>query len=406
LLIRESYEIPARPYRFFVDCYLSPTHSRAVPAFCLAACLNTAIYLNVYKFDKDHRIHRHVDEVYLYLQWFDQAQFAGFYVAQKKKFYDDLDLKVTIIARPEDLDIFYDQVGREGLQVPRIRVPDEEWNAPRLVSATTDSDENNPIIAFGVWTGDQVLKQYRKENLQIRAIGAIFDRSLACFMVRDTEKNRKDLILSPADFRGKKVGVYKGYDTGTIYRWLMRTYNPNPPPVEQELDPNDDNVKKLQDRTLDVLPAYVINEPFVAHRRTFKTRLILPESYNLQYYSDTLIVNSKALSHHTPAVERFLEATENGWRWALENQSAAADLVVSEAPNLKASEQLEMLNRVAAYIQPNSPMFEMSRDTWESMSTILAAQPALGFKDEGKCGDLCDFSIVRSAHVDFHKLGK
>jgi ABC-type nitrate/sulfonate/bicarbonate transport system substrate-binding protein len=376
---------------------------KAIPAIILAVCLNTAIYLNVYKFDKDHKIHRHVDEVYLYLQWFDQAQFAGFYVAKEKNFYDDLDLKVTIIPRPENLDNFYDQASREHLRIPRVRVPDEDWNVPRLVSATNDNDESDPIIAFGVWTGDQVLKQYRKENLQIRAIGAIFDRSLACFMVRETEKNPADLILSPADFKGKKVGVYDGYDTGTIYTWLMKTYNPSPPPTEVPLHPNDDNVEKLKDGSLDVLPAYVINEPFIAQRRNFKTRLIIPESYNLQYYSDTLIVNSKALADHTKVAERFLEATENGWRWALENQSAAADIVVSEAPNLKASEQLLMLSRVASYVQPNSPMFEMNPETWISMSTILAAQPNLGFVNEGTCGDLCNFEIVKSAHANFHK---
>jgi hypothetical protein len=65
-----------------------------------------------------------------------------------------------------------------------------------------------------------------------------------------------------------------------------------------------------------------------------------------------------------------------------------------------------MLSRVAAYVQPNSPMFEMNPETWISMSTILAAQPTLGFINEGKCGDLCNFEIVKSAHANFHKLSK
>jgi NitT/TauT family transport system substrate-binding protein len=376
---------------------------RFFPAIGLAACLNSALYLGVYEFDKDHQIHRHVDNVYLYLQWFDQAQFAGFYAARDKNFYDDLNLKVTIIPRPSVLDAFYEQVDRAHLRVPKIRVPDESWNVPRLVSATADSDGDDPTTAFGVWTGDQVLKQYQKEGLKIRAVGAIFDRSLACFMVRETENDPKAVILSPADFAGKRVGVYDGYDTGTIYTWLTKKYVPNSPPIEIPLDPNDDNVKKLNDHSLDVLPAYVINEPLMAQRMGLKIRMIIPESYNLQYYSDTLIVNSKALSDHPEVAERFIEATERGWRWALENQKDAADIVVNQSPNLKAAEQFQMLGKVASYVNPDSPMFTMREETWTSMSAILGKQQSIGYKDEGKCGDLCDFTIVKSAHRNFHR---
>src|SRR5271167_1504222 len=71
-------------------------------AFLLAILLMIGLYGIVFTNDAYTRQRRHdTDYVVLYLQWFDQAQFAGFYVAQKMKFYDDLNISVKIVARPK-----------------------------------------------------------------------------------------------------------------------------------------------------------------------------------------------------------------------------------------------------------------------------------------------------------------
>ena len=81
-------------------------------------------------------------KLFFYLQWFDQAQFAGFYVANDKGFYDDLDLQVDILARPTG--------------------SAEDWDVPTKVSDAADPPGRNTDTirgapkAFGVWTGDRL----------------------------------------------------------------------------------------------------------------------------------------------------------------------------------------------------------------------------------------------------------
>ncbi len=141
--------------------------------------LTLSLILGVYFFDQMHKIHRDVDKVVLYLQWFDQAQFAGFYAADANGFYDNYDLKVRIVPRT---------------------LTEPDWNVPRKVSQQTGDEK-----AFGIRPGDQVLRQAEKENLPIVAVGAVFDKSLACFMVRD--ENGPNAIFGPNDLSGKTIGV-------------------------------------------------------------------------------------------------------------------------------------------------------------------------------------------------------
>jgi NitT/TauT family transport system substrate-binding protein len=338
------------------------------------------LFTGVYSFDRSYKIHRHVDVIDLYLQWFDQAQFAGFYVATSKGFYDDANLEVRIKARP-----------REGK---------EEWNVPKKISDSTDRD--NQPKAIGVWTGDQVLRQYVKDDLQIAAVGTVFNRSLACFMVLDDSG-----IFSPKDFGGKRVGVYKGYDTEIIYNWLTERYPPSSPVTVEFVDPSWNYLEMLRAHAIDVWPSYAINEPLLAASADLKVRLIYPDYYDLPYYSDTIIVNRSTLTNQPNMISRFLEASERGWRYALENQGEAVQIIINaDRKNLAPIEkqQKEMLAKLAFYVSTTNPIFEMNDLTWKSMAAILKAQN-LVTNDKTYSG-LIDLRIARDAHQRFHEEGR
>jgi|ERR1039458_3533 ABC-type nitrate/sulfonate/bicarbonate transport system substrate-binding protein len=343
-------------------------------AFCISFVLATLLFSAIYSFDHAHKIHRRVDRAILYLQWFHQAQFAGFYVANNKGFYDDVDLEVDIRPRP--------------------LTAGEDWSVPRIVSASTDRDDKPK--AFGIWVGDQVLRQYAEENLQIAAIGTVFDRSLACFMVKDQSN-----IFGPHDFGDKRVGLFKGYDTEIIYNWLVAHYPPPTPAHTVLLNPTADATAQLRSGDVDVWPAYAINEPLAAEAAhpPLHVRLIFPDYYNIGYYSDTLIVNRRTLERHRDVVERFTEASERGWRYALENRDEAVKIVVGydrlRLGRLIEQQQL-MLNKMTFYVRTFNPMLGMDEPTWASMADILQQQGAL--KDVGIYKTLCDFNLAKDAH--------
>jgi ABC-type nitrate/sulfonate/bicarbonate transport system substrate-binding protein len=244
----------------------------------------------------------------------------------------------------------------------------------------------------------------------MQAIGVVFDRSLACFMVRDEDKP----ITNPADFQPKKVGVYKDYDTSTIYHWLMTRYHldkadETPQWLEPE-DPAEVHVSLLEHGTVDVLAAYVTNEPLVAKREHVPVLLLTPEEFGLPYYSDTIIAN-KSVLNSSDIGKRFLRASAEGWRYALHNQDEAAEIVVAhqdEKHELYRDQELDVIKKLASYVEPNDAMFAMDNDVWKSMEQVLLSRTRPSLRNlretdpslkslQGCDKRLCDFDIAKQA---------
>lgn len=118
-------------------------------------------------FDDDRSIHEGKARVTLQLQWFDQAQFVGFYVAKQKRFYSEEGIDVSILP-----------------------------GAPGSNPIRPVLDGNADI---GIATGDRVLTS-GAERYDIKAIGTVFGRSMGCFMSRESEsiQNPHDLVLKQA----------------------------------------------------------------------------------------------------------------------------------------------------------------------------------------------------------------
>ena len=110
--------------------------------------------------------------VKLQLQWFTQAQFAGYYAAQDQGFYADQCLDVTILEGAVDI-------------------------APHVVLANGESD-------FAISWVSKALAG-REGGANIVNIAQIFQRS-GTLQVSFKDKN----ITTPADFKGKKIGNW-GY---------------------------------------------------------------------------------------------------------------------------------------------------------------------------------------------------
>jgi NitT/TauT family transport system substrate-binding protein len=306
--------------------------------------------------------HEPMEHVSLRLQWTHQAQFAGFYVAKEHGFYKARGLDVTI--------------GAGGIG----------FNVPALV-ATEKED-------FGIWMGDQVLLAFDQQKLPIKAIGTVFKRSLACFMVKADSG-----IESPKDFRGKRIGVYPGFDTETIYHELLRRYGV---PQDQVTNyPAAYTLVPFIAGQVDVWPSYVINEPIVAQEQKVPVRLLDPATFGINYYSDTIIVNERTLRERESTVKRFLEASEEGWRYALSHPEEAVDIVTKYDPSLDKHHQAEMLRAEAEYLNTTDPLFEMKPATWQSMATILSQQQAIS--DPQSYTRLCDFTVAGKAHQSHAK---
>lgn len=297
-----------------------------------------------------------LERISLRLQWLHQAQFAGFYVAKEKGYYRDAGLDVTINGGGQD------------------------FNAVTLVASGSDD--------IGIWTADQVMLALARE-IPVRPVGVVFDRSLAAFMVRRTSG-----IHTPKDFEGRTVGMYYGYDSETIYLALLKRFNVDRTKI-QETALQYDLGRFLSDE-VQVWPAYVINQPLAVKAAGIEVDLLRPEQFGIRYYSDTIIVAQKTLAERRGMVSRFLAASERGWRYAIEHRDETTDIVLKMDPHLNREHQRKMLDVVADYLRPSGPLFEMDRDVWRSIGSLLVEQGLL--KKVPNLEGLMDFQLAGEAH--------
>jgi NitT/TauT family transport system substrate-binding protein len=296
----------------------------------------------------------------LQLQWFDQAQFAGLYVAQEKGFFRD-----------------------EGIEVELISGSFNVNPIQRVLNGDAD-------IALA--TGDQVLLAAANAE-EIRAIGSVFRTSLAAFMSHDSAG-----IVDPEDIQGKVVGVYNGFDTENILLSIMNVYNMSRDSVDVVAA---GPLQAFLSGDIDVFPVYVINEPVRMAMEGVPVRLLHPEALGIRYVSDTFFLREQFLNEYRPTVIKVLKAAHRGWMYAMEHPDEATNLMFSAADNLSEDErafQRQMLKVSLEYLNTSEPPFALDRAQWMEMERSLFA---IGKLDQrGLVDRICDFALSEEVAAD------
>ncbi len=259
------------------------------------------------------------DQVRLQLKWVTQAQFAGYYVAEAKGFYDEENLDVTIL--PGGPDIAPEQViAGGGADVITTWMP----------AALAARERGVPLV--------NIAQPFKNQGL-----------SMVC---------RKDLgVTSTADFPGKTLGVWFFGNEYPFYAWMAKLGLPT--------DGSEGGVTVLK-QAFDV--SALVQEPAQAQCISVMTYneygQVLDAGFtpdDLVFFSyadegvkvmeDGLYVMESALAD--PAFEekmvRFVRASMKGWKYAEENPAEAAQIVVdADQTGLQSLEhQTYMMGEVA-----------------------------------------------------------
>jgi len=107
-----------------------------------------------------------------------------------------------------------------------------------------------------------------------------------------------------------------------------------------------------------------------------------------------VIVSDSYLAQHRDVVQRFLDASERGWRFALEHPEQAVKATLARDPHLDAADQTEMMAALRPYIRKESSMFKMDPAVWESIGEALAAQGLLTHPAD-VIHQLCDYTLAK-----------
>src|SRR5580692_8376653 len=209
------------------------------------------------------------DSVTVRLKWLNQAQFAGYYVAKDKGYYEKAGLDVSI------------QPG--GSDFPAIQ----------MVAGGSEQ--------FGVTGADQILIA-RSKGVPVVAVAVIYRRNpFVLFSLA------KSAIKAPPDYVGKKIGVKIGGNEELIYRAVLAKAKIDKSqlteiPVKFDLTP-------LLSGTVDVWPGYLINEVLAAKEKGFDVNIVTPSDYGIDLYADTLFTTERMLKEKPDVVKKFVAAT-------------------------------------------------------------------------------------------------
>jgi NitT/TauT family transport system substrate-binding protein len=250
------------------------------------------------------------ENVSVRLKWLPQAQFAGFYVAKAKGFYDAASLDVTINPGGPNL------------------------NSEALVSAGSDT--------FGVGGGADSIMAARTKNLPIVALALPFQLSPNTLVARKTSG-----IKGPKDFRGKKVATFFTGAQYTLYAMLAKV---GVPQSEVTIVPLGTTVSPFVDGEVDVIMTVSYNTLVTLKSRVKEEDLVLmrPDDFGVASPADPIITSEKVVAEKPQVVQSFLGATLRGWKYAFANKKEAIDIVMAAggSANLVRTHQEAMLAEI------------------------------------------------------------
>jgi NitT/TauT family transport system substrate-binding protein len=315
-------------------------------------------------------------KVSLQLQWAPQAQFAGYFAAKDQGFYEAAGLDVTFLD-----------------------------GGPTVVPQQVGSAPDGPEFTIS-WV-PKVLEA-REAGSDLVNIAQIFQRS-GTLSVSWKDSN----ITKPADFKGKKVGVWDfgnefevtagakkaGLELGTDYEKVIQPFD----------------MTLLLSKQIDVAEAMIYNEyAQVLEAANPETgELYQPTDLNVINWNDegtamlqdALFARAAWLAEagNEDIAKAFLKASFQGWAYCRENPDDCIQSTVDAGSQLPAGHQRWMMNEINPLIWPSPngigimdpALWQQTVDVSLGAGVIKAAPPAEAYRT-----DLAEAALAELSDTD------
>ena len=228
-------------------------------------------------------------KITLQLNWLNQFQFAGYYMAKEKGFYKDVNLDVQIKESNFNTDVIKE-----------------------IESKNAD---------FAVGRSSLIIEKINGKD--IVALCAIYQESPLILLVKKDSN-----INSVKDLRNKKIMITPDarYSAPVL---AMLSAN--------ELTINDFRIQKhsfdindLINRKTDAMASYISNEPILLNEKGIEYTIFNPKDFGFDLYSDILFSSSEYIKNNPKITKDFYEASLKGWKYAFENLAETAEIIYSK----------------------------------------------------------------------------
>lgn len=224
-----------------------------------------------------------LDTITIQLKWKHQFQFAGYYVAKEKGFYEDLNLHIKL---------------KEG------------------------TDFCNPVDSvlrgsaqMGIGGTDLLIQ--RNLGKPIIALLAIYQHSpLVLLSKKDTNINNiHDIIGKRVMIENQSTELYAYFSNENINLNSFINF------------PYKADISLFIDNKVDFISAYITDEPYLLNKKKINYQIFSPQSAGIDFYSDILFTSEKFARNNPKELDAFINATKKGWTYALSHIDETTNII-------------------------------------------------------------------------------
>ncbi|MEA1892322.1 MAG: ABC transporter substrate-binding protein [Campylobacterota bacterium] len=228
-------------------------------------------------------------KVSLQLHWKHQFEFAGYYMAKERGFYEDVGLDVDIKEFDFGIDIA--------------------------------DDVHQGKSTFGLSYASVVLEKSKgKDIVLLSAILQVSPHILVSL--------KSSPIKSIKDFKDKRIMINKSASHSASFISMLQANGislSDMEPLEESFNIND-----LIDGKTDIFTAFTSNEIYVLEKRNIEHRVWDPKDYGFEFYDGILFTSNDMMKNNSLMVDNFTKASLKGWKYAYEHIDETVDLILKK----------------------------------------------------------------------------
>ena len=218
--------------------------------------------------------------------WLDQFEFAGFYIAKEKGFYEKAGLDVEIKGYKIDTD---------------------------LTQTVLDGKAD-----FGLNSSSLLIDKSNGKDISI--LGTIFQSSPLVLVALENSN-----IKTIHDIKNKKIMLASNQENFATFQSMLKNQGLNT--NELNFIPHTFKIYDLIDGKTDLMSAYITNELFELKHKGYEVKIFNPKDYGFDFYEDILFTSKNFAQTNPQIVKDFYNATIKGWEYAFENIEESAKII-------------------------------------------------------------------------------
>lgn len=271
------------------------------------------------------------------LEWVYQGQFAGPLLALEKGYYKEAGVDMDLLPAGPDLK-------------PAV-----------TVAQGTDN--------FGIGHPNQVISA-RANGAPLVMVAQFGHRSASVYIAKKSTG-----ITSIKDMKGHSVGLWFGGDEHEFLA-MLKTAGVNQEDVKI-VNQGFDIIAWLNG-DYEVMQATIYNELQQVYRQGIKKDDLVfldPSESGVAMVNTGIFTTEDMISKHPETVQGVVDATMRGWKEALENPEAAAEIVVKYNPELKKDEQVAQIKAMGELFCSGATLEDKFGESvpgeWETVQKVL-----------------------------------